>query len=185
MPLMITRTLTSAKRNNVIDDLRSHIERFAKLYTRPQSSRKAYSPKHTGNRSDFARIARRLAGRTIALALGGGGARGIAHVGIVRAFEEAGIPVKLWFVVELTSQIDVVGGVSIGALIGGLYCRNEDVWYMYWRAKEFSQRVTSLWRQLLDLTYPMTAWFTGRECMRIGLRSHSLGSQSRSLEVIW
>ena len=40
--------------------------------------------------SDFARLARRLTGTSVGLALGGGGARGIAHVGAIKAFAEAG-----------------------------------------------------------------------------------------------
>jgi len=45
----------------------------------------------------------------IVLALSGGGARGIAHVGALRAFEEAGIP------------IDGIAANSMGAVIGGIY----------------------------------------------------------------
>ena len=45
----------------------------------------------------------------LALALSGGGARGFAHVGVLKALEEAGIP------------IDGISGTSIGAVIGGLY----------------------------------------------------------------
>lgn len=45
----------------------------------------------------------------IALALSGGGARGMAQIGVLRVFERAGIP------------IDYIVGTSIGALIGGLY----------------------------------------------------------------
>ncbi len=52
---------------------------------------------------DIARLARVLAGRAVGLALGGGGARGFAHIGTLRAFAEAGIP------------IDYVGGTSMGA----------------------------------------------------------------------
>jgi NTE family protein len=55
---------------------------------------------------DFRRLARYLAGEAIGLVLGGGGARGFAHVGIVRALREAGIP------------IDAVGGSSQGAIVG-------------------------------------------------------------------
>lgn len=47
---------------------------------------------------------------TIALALGGGGARGAAHIGVLRVLEQAGIP------------IDYVVGNSMGAIVGGLYC---------------------------------------------------------------
>ena len=46
---------------------------------------------------------------TIGLALGSGSARGLSHIGVIRAIEEAGIP------------IDVVAGTSIGALIGAGY----------------------------------------------------------------
>ncbi len=45
----------------------------------------------------------------LAVALSGGGARGIAHVGVLQAFEEAGIPV------------DAVAGTSMGAVVGAIY----------------------------------------------------------------
>jgi len=45
----------------------------------------------------------------IGLALSGGAARGIAHVGVLRALEENDIP------------IDAIAGASAGALIGGSY----------------------------------------------------------------
>lgn len=47
--------------------------------------------------------------KRIGLALGGGGARGLAHIGVLRAFEEESIP------------IDVIAGTSIGALVGGVF----------------------------------------------------------------
>src|SRR3974377_960300 len=46
----------------------------------------------------------------VGLALAGGFARGIAHIGVLRVFREAGIPV------------DVVSGTSVGALIATAYC---------------------------------------------------------------
>lgn len=45
----------------------------------------------------------------VGLVLAGGGARGIAHVGVIRALEELQIPV------------DAIAGTSMGALVGGLY----------------------------------------------------------------
>lgn len=48
-------------------------------------------------------------GGGVALALGGGAAKGWAHIGVLRAFEEAGIPVSM------------VAGTSIGALVGGCF----------------------------------------------------------------
>jgi NTE family protein len=54
---------------------------------------------------DFERLARIVAGKATGLVLGGGGARGFAHIGVVRALKEANVP------------IDFVGGTSIGAVI--------------------------------------------------------------------
>jgi len=51
----------------------------------------------------------------VALALGGGGVRGAAHVGVLRAFMQAGIPV------------DIIAGTSMGAIVGGLYSAGIDI----------------------------------------------------------
>jgi len=53
--------------------------------------------------------------KRLGLALGGGAARGLAHIGVLRAFEEAKIP------------IDVVTGTSMGAIIGGMYAARPQV----------------------------------------------------------
>jgi NTE family protein len=58
------------------------------------------------NVADVARLARLLNGRAVGLVLGGGGARGFAHLGILRALREAQVP------------IDMIGGCSIGAIVG-------------------------------------------------------------------
>jgi lysophospholipid hydrolase len=112
-----------------------------------------YSP-DTPFKGDFHRLARRLCGRSVGLVLGGGGARGIAHVGIIRALEEAGLP------------IDIVGGTSIGAFIGALYAWDADVVPMYGRAKKFAGRMGSMWRFALDVTYPSASYTTGHEFNR-------------------
>lgn len=104
--------------------------------------------------SDFARLARRLCGTSIGVVLGGGGARGCAHLGVLRALEERGIPV------------DIVGGTSIGALVGGLYARDGSVVTSLGRAKRFAGRMSSLWRFLTDVTYPFIAYTTGHEFNR-------------------
>src|SRR6266699_5708092 len=52
----------------------------------------------------------RAARPKIGLALAGGFARGIAHIGVLRVLRDAGIP------------IDCVAGTSVGALIGTAYC---------------------------------------------------------------
>lgn len=57
----------------------------------------------------FGRIARDIGGKKIGLALGGGSARGMAHIGVFQALEQHGIP------------IDMIAGSSAGALIGSAY----------------------------------------------------------------
>ena len=105
-------------------------------------------------KGDFHRLARRLCGKSVGLVLGGGGARGISQIGVIRALEEAGIP------------IDIIGGTSIGAFIGALYARDADVVPMYGRAKKFAGRMGSMWRFALDLTYPSASYTTGHEFNR-------------------
>ncbi|KAK5135258.1 phosphatidylcholine and lysophosphatidylcholine phospholipase [Meristemomyces frigidus] len=105
-------------------------------------------------KGDFHRLARRLCGKSVGLVLGGGGARGCAHVGIIRALEEAGLP------------IDLVGGTSIGAFIGAVYAQDADVVPMYGRVKKFAGRMGSMWRFALDVTYPSASYTTGHEFNR-------------------
>ncbi|KAL2177271.1 uncharacterized protein P884DRAFT_224835 [Thermothelomyces heterothallicus CBS 202.75] len=105
-------------------------------------------------KGDFHRLARRLCGKSVGLVLGGGGARGLAHIGIIRAMQEAGIP------------IDIVGGTSIGAFIGALYARHADFVPIVNAAKKFSGRMASVWRFALDLTYPSASYTTGHEFNR-------------------
>jgi lysophospholipid hydrolase len=45
--------------------------------------------------SDFSRLARFLTGKSIGLVLGGGAARGCAHVGVIKALKEAQIPIDM------------------------------------------------------------------------------------------
>ncbi|KAI2636174.1 patatin-like phospholipase [Xylaria nigripes] len=130
--------------------LQAEIQRYT---TRRIRQRPYYSP-DTPFKGDFQRLARRLCGKSIGLVLGGGGARGIAHIGVIKAIEEAGIP------------IDIVGGTSIGAFMGGLYARHADIVPMYGLAKKFSGRMSSMWRFALDLTYPSASYTTGHEFNR-------------------
>lgn len=58
----------------------------------------------------------------IALVLGGGAARGFAHVGVIRALEQEKIP------------IDLVVGASVGSLIGALYASDRNSFELEWTA---------------------------------------------------
>ncbi|KAF9502205.1 patatin-domain-containing protein [Pleurotus eryngii] len=111
-------------------------------------------PQRLPQTNDFARLARRICGKSIGLVLGGGGARGISHLGVIRALEEYGIP------------IDHIAGTSIGAFIGGLYAREGDILSSSGRAKQFSGRMGNIWRILSDVTYPIVAYTTGHEFNR-------------------
>ena len=62
-------------------------------------------------RSDADRIARYMANRSIGLVLGGGGARGFAHMGVLKALEELEIP------------IDYIGGTSAGGMMAAAHAQ--------------------------------------------------------------
>ena len=63
---------------------------------------------------DLDRLGRILSGTAVKLVLGGGGARGFAHLGVYRALREAGVP------------IDFVGGTSIGAVMAATIATDWD-----------------------------------------------------------
>ncbi|MBC8478131.1 patatin-like phospholipase family protein, partial [bacterium] len=65
----------------------------------------------------------------VGLALSGGGARGLAHIGVLQVLEEAGI------------EVDVIAGTSMGALVGGMYASG-------YKPDEIQQRLTALnWQE--------------------------------------
>jgi NTE family protein len=104
-----------------------------------------------GHGEDIARIARLISGRAISLILSGGGARGFAHLGAVRAIREAGIP------------IDLIGGTSMGAIIGGGVA-------LEWPDDELSARLHRCFVEtnpLSDITFPAIALFKGRKVSRL------------------
>ncbi len=61
----------------------------------------------------------------ICLALGGGAARGLAHLGVLKVLEDAKVPVHM------------IAGSSLGALIGGLYATEPDASYWMGRVEQF------------------------------------------------
>lgn len=72
--------------------------------------------------------------KRVGLVLSGGGARGFAHIGVLRVLEEAGI------------EVDVLAGTSIGAILGALYAHG-------YRAADLHQLGSSLkWRDIIDLS---------------------------------
>lgn len=61
-----------------------------------------------------------LSGKTVSLVLGAGGARGLAHIGVIRALESAG------------ARIEAISGSSMGALVGGMYAAGKLQDYEDW-----------------------------------------------------
>jgi predicted acylesterase/phospholipase RssA/CRP-like cAMP-binding protein len=91
--------------------------------------------------ADYERLARMLTGRARSLVLSGGGARGFAHIGVIRAFREASIPV------------DLVGGTSMGSIIAAHHALGHDIPTMTAQIREgfLKQKL------YLDTTIPLVA----------------------------
>lgn len=103
---------------------------------------------------DLRRLARIMSGTPIGLVLGGGGARGFAHIGILRAIAEAKIP------------IDVICGVSMGAIQAAHYAMGRDCESMIRMNKEgiAENRLSA------DVTVPLISLNSGKKFRR-ALRS--------------
>lgn len=121
-------------------------------------------------RSDFHRLARHVCKCSVGLVLGGGGARGMAHLSIIRAMEEQGIP------------IDKVGGTSIGSFVGAVYAEYQDWKTTQWRAAAISSVLGSTVGYVKDLTCPLTSFFSGKG-MNNGLRE--IFGKDRRIEDLW
>jgi len=100
--------------------------------------------------SDFSRLARFLNGRSVGVVFGGGGARGITQIGMIELLLAKGVP------------IDMVGGTSIGSMVGALYATSRDLDTMKKSMSFFCSNMSKLWRKIIDLTYPQTAMFSGK-----------------------
>jgi NTE family protein len=84
----------------------------------------------------------------VGLALGGGGARGFAHIGVLDILQQEAIP------------IDMIAGTSVGAAIGAIYAQGKDANLIENLAAGFN------WRRmfsLVDLAFPRTGLIQGRK----------------------
>lgn len=117
-----------------------------------------------GSADDLRRMARHLLGRSLGLVLGGGGAKALAHIGLLRALHEAGI------------AYDIVGGTSMGSTIGALAASGI-------APDEIERRMRDALRHkpFSGLTYPALALLNGRRLERAmrGLFG------DRSIEDLW
>ena len=78
---------------NALKELKNKVQVQISKYRRAGSGMPY--PHRPATMSDFARLARRLCGKSIGVVLGGGGARGISHIGVLRALYEAGVPIDM------------------------------------------------------------------------------------------
>jgi predicted acylesterase/phospholipase RssA/CRP-like cAMP-binding protein len=102
--------------------------------------------------AEFARLARFVAGRAVGVVLGGGGARGFAHIGVLDALQEAGVPV------------DLIGGTSMGASIAAQHA-------MGWDSAEMLRRNRAAWLDLephKEYTLPLLSILKGRKAAIMG-----------------
>jgi NTE family protein len=98
-----------------------------------------------------ARLARILTGRGVGLVLSGGGARGFAHLGVIKALREIGLP------------IDLVGGNSMGAIIGAGVANDWDEATM----RTAFRRAFVDTNPLSDYTLPLVSLIGGRKVSRL------------------
>lgn len=111
---------------------------------------------HVRRDEDIARIARRLQGRALGLVLSGGGARGFAHLGVIRALREAGL------------DIDYIGGTSIGAIVGSAIAAGWDQDLV----EATHRRVFVETNPLSDWTLPLLALCRGERVANLLRQEH-------------
>ena len=105
----------------------------------------------TGSVNDIARLARLLRGTAITLVLSAGGARGFAHLGVVRALREAHVP------------IDLIGGCSMGSIVGAAVA-------LEWDDAEIRERLQHSFvntNPVNDYTFPFLSLIKGRKVARL------------------
>ena len=83
--------------------------------------------------------------RSVSLVLGSGGARGLAHIGVIRWLDEEGF------------RITSVAGCSIGALVGGLHGAGRLAAYEHWLLTQSRRDLL----RLIDFTVPRTGLIAG------------------------
>lgn len=68
----------------------------------------------------------------VGIALAGGGIRGIAHAGVLKALEESG------------TEIDAIGGTSAGSIVAALYAMGYKPYYIYVLFKKYAQEIINI-----------------------------------------
>ncbi|MGE5603221.1 MAG: cyclic nucleotide-binding domain-containing protein [Nitrososphaerales archaeon] len=103
-----------------------------------------------GRPDDFDRFLRHITGRGLGLVLGGGGARGFAHIGVFHALEECEV------------DVDMVGGTSMGAVLGGMFA----IGLGHREILKLARQVASPLK-LFDPTVPAVSFFASRKVTEV------------------
>ena len=104
---------------------------------------------HAGDTVDFLRLSRCLMNQGFGLVLGGGFARGVAHLGVLRALD------------ELAITPDAFGGTSMGSLIAALHLCG------YHETELYPMLLAQGKSALRDFTFPMVALLSGRKVREV------------------
>ena len=89
--------------------------------------------------------------KSVSLVLGSGGARGHAHIGVIRAIEEHGL------------EVSNIAGTSMGSVIGGIYAAGELDTYIEWARRLQKKDVV----KLLDLSFSRVSIFKGERIFEV------------------
>lgn len=100
-------------------------------------------------------LAREMGGVRVGLVLGAGGARGWAHLGVIKVLEEEGIP------------IDMIVGSSIGAMVGCLYGYSASIHETVKLVKSTLPTKLQAQRKLFDYTVPIRGIIRGAKIKRM------------------
>lgn len=101
------------------------------------------------------RVARDIAGIKIGLALGGGGARGLAHIGVIKVLEEEGIP------------LDMLAGSSFGSVVAAAYGVGRSADRLFKDMKYHWGKLGNFLLDIFDYNIPRSALLRGRKIRRM------------------
>jgi NTE family protein len=105
-----------------------------------------------------------LARPKVGLALGSGGARGFAHLGVIKVLRDEGIP------------IDLIAGSSMGALVAAFYGAGLDVERLYKLSRVFKRKY------YLDFTVPKMGFIAGKRVKEL-IRIFTQGKMIEELDI--
>ncbi|KAJ1476604.1 hypothetical protein T484DRAFT_1824318, partial [Baffinella frigidus] len=138
--------------------------RNTKLWLEPRPGTKMHHHIRLGHARDTERLSRHLAGRAVGLVLGGGGARGLAHLGVLggggaRGLAHLGV---LRAMEDLNIPVDFIGGTSQGAFMAACYAQRGGTEAMAPAIDALSSGIGSISGLMRDLTLPLLSTFSGR-----------------------